>query len=103
MAVAVRLNPKILPAALALGLLALGIPQTGDSIFWLMTGNTPEQPGAESPSSADEAARNAALLERADDWFGDPRARIRAGILRMRIATADVDGKPNATRKLKSP
>jgi hypothetical protein len=98
MAVAVRLNPKILPAALALGLLALGIPQTGDSILWFMTGDTPEQPGAESPSSVDEAARNAALLERADDWFGDPRARIRAGILRMRIATADVDGKPNVSK-----
>jgi hypothetical protein len=100
MAVAVRLNPKILPAALALGLLALGIPQTGDSIFWLMTGDTPEQPGAASPCSVDEAARNAALLERADDLFGDPRARIRAGILRMRIATTSTgpDGKPAVSK-----
>jgi len=96
MAVAVRLNPKILPAALALGLLALGIPQTGDSILWLMTGDTPEQLGAANPDSVDAAARNVTLLERADSWFGDPRALIRAGILRMRLATTGTgpDGKP---------
>jgi hypothetical protein len=96
MAVVVRLNPKILPAALALGLLALGIPQTGDSVLWLMAGDTPDQPGAASPGSVDATSRNAALLERADDWFGDPRARIRAGILRMRLATTGTgpDGKP---------
>jgi len=90
--VAVRLNPRILPAALALGLLALGIPQTGDSILWLMTGDTSDQPGTASPSSVAEAARNAALLERADNWFGDPKARIRAGILRLRLATENSDG-----------
>lgn len=89
---AVRLSPKILPAVIALGLLALGIPQTGDSVLWLMTGDTPGQPGAASPSSGAEAARNAALLERADDWFGDPTARIRAGILRLRMATTNSDG-----------
>jgi hypothetical protein len=87
-----RLNPKILPVALALGLLALGIPQTGDSVLWLMTGDTPDQPGAASPDSVAEVTRNAALLEHADDWFGDPKARIRAGILLMRIATTNPDG-----------
>jgi hypothetical protein len=92
MAVAVRLNPKVLPAALALGLLALGIPQTGDSILWQLTGDTPDQPGAASPGSVAEATHNAVLLERADDWFDDPRARIRAGILRLRIATTNSDG-----------
>ena len=92
MVVAVRLNPKTLPAALVLGLLALGIPQTGDSILWVMTGDTPDQPGMASPSSVDAAARNAALLERADNWFGDPKALIRAGILRTRIATTSPDG-----------
>jgi hypothetical protein len=91
MVVAVRLNPKILPAALVLGLLALGIPQTGDSILWVMTGDAPDQPAMANPSSVDEAARNAALLERADNWFGDPKALIRAGILRMRIATTSPD------------
>jgi hypothetical protein len=97
MAVAVRLNPKILPAALALGLLALGIPQTGDSILWLMTGDTPDQLGAASPHSVTEAERDAALLERANDWFGDSKALIRAGILLMRIATTNPDGTPAAS------
>ena len=92
MAVAIRLNPKVLPAALALGLLALGIPQTGDSILWQLTGDTPDQPGAASPGSVPEATHNAVLLERADDWFDDPRARIRAGILYLRIATTSSDG-----------
>lgn len=61
--------------------------------MWLMTGDTPDQPGAKSPSSAVEAARNAALLERADDWFGDSKALIRAGILRLRLATSNSDNR----------
>jgi hypothetical protein len=92
MVAAVRLNPKILPALLVLGLLALGIPQTGDSILWLMAGDTPDQPGAPSPDSIAATTRSVALLERADDWFDDPKARIRAGILRLRIATTNPDG-----------
>lgn len=93
-----RLNSKILPAILALGLLALGIPQTGGSILWLMTGDTPDQLGAASPDSVAKAARNAALLERADTWFGDPKARIRAGILLLRIATTNPDGTANISK-----
>ena len=83
----ILLKSKALPAALALLLLGLGIPQTVDSVLWLMTGDISDQPGEASPSSASHAASNAALLEKADAWTGDPRARIRAGVLRLRLAT----------------
>lgn len=96
---AITLNPKLLPAALALGLLALGIPQTGDSILWVLTGDSPDQIGADSPISAAKATRNAMLLESTDDWFGDPKARIRAGILRLRLATKSAGGAANAINR----
>jgi hypothetical protein len=82
---------KILPATLALLLLALCIPQTVDSTLWLMTSDTSDQLGKESPALPEEAESNAALLENADTWTDDPKARIRAGILRLRLATASSD------------
>jgi len=85
--VAVRLSPKLLPALLVLGLVALGIPQTADSVLWWLTGDSPDQLGAASPATAASARHNAQLLERAYDWFGDGRAEGRAGILRLRLAT----------------
>jgi hypothetical protein len=85
--VPIPLKSKALPAALACLLLALGIPQTVDSVLWVMTGDSSDQMGAESPASPDQALSNAALLERADTWTGDPKALIRAGILRLRAAT----------------
>jgi hypothetical protein len=72
-------------------LLALGIPQTVDSVLWYMAGSSPDQLGNESPVEPDKLASNAALLESADAWTGDPKARIRAGILRLRLATASND------------
>ncbi len=87
----IPLKSKALPVALALLLLALGIPQTVDSVLWLMTGDAPDRLGKESPASPDEAAANAALLEKADAWIGDPKARIRAGILRYRLAIGSGD------------
>jgi hypothetical protein len=86
-----RLKSRILPAALALLLLVLGIPQTVDSVLWLMTGDASDQLGKENPASPDKAASNAALLEKADAWTGDPKALIRAGVLRLRLATASND------------
>jgi hypothetical protein len=89
--VPIPLKSKALPAALAFLLLALGIPQTVDSVLWLMTGDTSDQLGKESPASPYQALSNAALLEKADTWIGDPKARIRAGILRLRLATSSGD------------
>jgi hypothetical protein len=87
--VSIPLKSKAFPAALALLLLALGIPQTIDSILWFLTGDTPSQLGGGSPASPDQAEANAALLEKADAWTGDPPARMRAGILRLRLAPAN--------------
>jgi hypothetical protein len=87
-AMTIPFKTRIIPAGLALLLLALGLSQTADSVFWLMTGDSPDQLGKESPASPDLAAKNAVLLERADAWFGDPKARIRAGILRLRLLGA---------------
>jgi len=89
--VPIPLKSKALSAVLAFLLLALGIPQTIDSVLWSMTGDTPDQLGKESPASPVEAASNATLLEKADVWTGDPKARIRAGILRLRLATGSGD------------
>ncbi len=83
----IPLKSKALPATLAFLLLALGIPQTADSVLWLMTGDASDQLGKESPAAPDQAATNVALLEKADAWTGDPKALIRAGILRLRLAT----------------
>ena len=83
----ISLKSKILPAGLALLLLILSVPQTVDSVLWLMTGDIADQLGKESPAAPDQAASNAALLEKADAWTGDPKARIRAGVLRLRLAT----------------
>ncbi len=87
----ILLKSKAFPAALLSLLLILGIPQTVDSVLWLLTGDTSNQLGKESPASPDIDASNAALLEQADVWTGDPKARIRAGILRLRLATASSD------------
>jgi hypothetical protein len=84
--VPIPLKSKALPAALALLLLALGFPQMIDSIMWLRTGDASKQLETLSPESPEQLAANANLLEGADAWTGDPKARIRAGILRMHLA-----------------
>ena len=87
----ILLKSKAFPAALLSLLLILGIPQTVDSVLWLLTGDTSNQLGKESPSSPDQALSNAVWLEKTDAWTGDPKARIRAGILRLRLATGSSD------------
>jgi hypothetical protein len=89
--VSIPLKSKALPAALAVLMLALGIPQGIDSVLWFLTGDTPNHQGKESPASPAEALSNAALLEKADAWVGDPKARLRAGILRQRLASRSSD------------
>jgi hypothetical protein len=84
----IRRKTTIIPAVLALLLLALGLPQTIDSVLWLVTGDSPDELAKESPASPGLATKNAALLERAGAWFGDPKARIRAGVLRLRLIGA---------------
>jgi hypothetical protein len=68
--------------------MVLGVPQTIDSVLWVMTGASSDQLGTESPSTMEQALSNAVWLERADAWTGDPKARIRSGILRLRLADA---------------
>jgi hypothetical protein len=78
----------LLPAALALAILALGVPQFADSALRLYAGEADDVTGGEGPASRQSAAATAAMLEAIDGWLGDPRARIRAGILRLRLASA---------------
>jgi hypothetical protein len=78
----------VIPAALAVALLALGLPQTADSALRLYAGWADDMTGTEGPPAPAAARESASLLERLDGRLADPRARIRAGILRLRLALA---------------
>ncbi len=81
-----------IPAILALAILALGIPQTADSIFRLSIDEADDVTGKTAPASPSIADANALLLEKIDGWLGDPRARIRAGILHLRLGLTPDSG-----------
>lgn len=88
-----------MPIILALLLLGFGIPQAADSVVWLLTGDPLDQPDAASPHSDAQTLANAVLLEGIDAWVQDPRARIRAGILRLRLAATRAAGGDQAAER----
>lgn len=69
----------LIAGSLGAALLALGVPQIGASLLQLFAGPI----AAPTASAAQDVAAmrdRVALLDRADDWFGDPAARTQAGI-----------------------
>ena len=89
-----RLAPwKLVAGGLGLALLALGLFQAGPAVLRLYAewGIDPRAPVTAESAAAMRAGIR--LLVAADDWFGDPRARIRAGLYELRLAEAgDAEG-----------
>jgi hypothetical protein len=77
---------RAIAAGLAIALLALGVPQTLDSVLRLYSGLPEVFAGTADIHPGPEAAATETLLKDADDWTGDPSARIGAGILERRLA-----------------
>jgi hypothetical protein len=78
----------LLASGLGVALLVLGVFQAGASVLRLY-GEWDVEPQA--PLTAERTAAMRAgigLLLRADAWFGDPEARIRAGLYELRLAQA---------------
>lgn len=94
----IRLSARLIPALIATVLLLLGVPQAVDSMVWALADSAPDQLGAAGSASDKVAAREIGLLEGVDRWVGDPRARIRAGILRLRRAADQPDAAAAAER-----
>jgi hypothetical protein len=82
---------------LAIMLMGLGLPQTLDSLLRLYSRLPDTFAGTANIHQGPDADRAEALLRDADDWTGDPDARISAGILERRLAVA-VDGKIDTAR-----
>ncbi|HLI19559.1 MAG TPA: hypothetical protein VKV32_00465 [Stellaceae bacterium] len=82
---------NLLLAALAVGILGLGVPRTLDSLMQLQAGGTEDLANADT--FQDIAARNidAARLERIDARFHDPAASIRAGTIEYALAATGGD------------
>jgi hypothetical protein len=76
----------MIAAALSVGLLALGIPQTVDSIIWRYADVGGGAAAMKLPNWTEAVRADSALLEEADTWLDDPRARIRAGLLQLDLA-----------------
>jgi len=83
-----HLNHKVLSIAFALPILALGIPQAIDSALWNFSGESRDQLGAANPSTANASTVAIGWLELAGNWLYDPRATIRAGVMRLRLVSA---------------
>lgn len=79
---------RLVAGIIAIALLGLGLPQTGATLLRLY-GAAP--PSTSSPGEA-AAQHRIDLLKRADQWFGDPDARISAALLEFRIANRDAQG-----------
>jgi hypothetical protein len=90
-----RLIARGIALGLAVTLLGLGVPQTIASVMRLYA--VLDDAPATSRTAAWLAAvePKAALLERTDAWFGDPDARVRAGVLELQLAfPEEADGTP---------
>jgi hypothetical protein len=84
---------KLIAGGLGLALLALGLVEAGPAVLLLYAewGIDPRAPVTAESAAAMRAGIR--LLVVADDWFGDPRARIRAGLYELRLAEAgDAEG-----------
>lgn len=86
-----QLKHKALSIAFALAILALAIPQSIDSVLWIFSGQSRDQLAAANPPTAKASSAAIGWLEVAGNWLYDPPARIRAGIMRLRLAAT-----PNA-------
>ena len=77
---------RLVLAGIAAILLILGLPQATESALRLAGGLDEDPPASLTDRVRPALARQTAQLERLDEEFGDPQARIRAGILRLRLA-----------------
>lgn len=91
---------KAIATLLAAVLLGLGIPQAVDSLLWLYAEAGIDAVNVNTPQGAADVASAAALLEAADDWFGDPHAKIRAGILQWELAFSQRGSTPFNPQRL---
>lgn len=81
---------RVFAAALAAGLLVLGVPQTQDAVLRLKA-----EYGVDlytlKPADADEARSAVPKLEAIDARFDDPEARLHAALLRIELAGFGTD------------
>lgn len=90
---------KFVAGGLGLALLALGGQQIGDAALsaYAETGVDLQQPV--KPQDVETMLSRAKLLRQTDDWFGDPQARINAGVYELRVAYgSDSDRKLDPAR-----
>lgn len=87
---------KLAAAAVAIGLLALGVPQIGAAVLRLYAGAVAVPTSGSRVAYIDAISGKIALLKLADRWFGDPEARIEAGVDELAVAQArGSEGKPD--------
>lgn len=89
------LSSKFAAAVISAGILTLGIPQTIDSLIWRYAGVDDSAAARKAPQWAVAASASSALLQKADTWFDDPAARIRAGLLQLGVAYASTPNAPD--------
>lgn len=77
---------RVILAGIAAALLMLGVPQTAESLLRLAGGLDSEAAGILPDQMRPLMSHRAAQLESLDEEFGDPQARLNAGLLRLRLA-----------------
>jgi hypothetical protein len=90
---------KLVAGGIAVVLLALGGQQIGDVALRAYAESGFDLQQAVTPQDLEPTQSRVKLLERTDDWFGDPQARIDAGVYEFRIAFgSDSERKLDPTR-----
>lgn len=91
---------RLVARIIAVALLGLGVPQTGATLLRLYAAAVPSTPFPTEAAAAAAALHRIDLLKRADQWFGDPDARISAALFEFRIANRQEQGGSRDPRQL---
>lgn len=77
---------KLFAAAIAFGLFSLSVPQLCSAVLRLYASEPSVLDQRDPATDIDLISRRIVLLDLADGWFGDPEARIEAGLDQLTAA-----------------